>query len=186
MFAIFKEDRVPQPFYRSTRIGRARRPRTKADMSRARSCGPDRTQWHASPHRLSDFLSDVRAALREWRRRKNSRLELARLDERMLRDIGLTRAAADHEINKPFGGNNGDEPGVGGKDDACRRGALESSITPPVAGALDRLVPSHPLDREVELPPGVVQISSDLSERMFLGTSGRPPSFENAPRKQFE
>jgi uncharacterized protein YjiS (DUF1127 family) len=106
MFAIFKEDRVPQPFYRSTRIGRARRPRTKADMSRARSCGPDRisqeTQWHASPHRLSDFLSDVRAALREWRRRKNSRLELARLDERMLRDIGLTCAEADHEINKPF------------------------------------------------------------------------------------
>ena len=106
MFAIFKEDRVPQPFYRSTRIGRAWRPRTKAEMSRARSCGPDRisqeTQWHASPHRLSDFLSDVRAALREWRRRKNSRLELARLDERMLRDIGLTRAEADHEINKPF------------------------------------------------------------------------------------
>ena len=102
MFAIFKEDRVTQPFYRSTRIGRARRPRTKADMSRARSCGPDRisqeTQRHASPHRLSD----VRAALREWRGRKNSRLELARLDERMLRDIGLTRAAADHELNKPF------------------------------------------------------------------------------------
>ena len=106
MFAIFKEDWVKQPFYRSTRIGRARRPRTKTDMSRARSCGPDRisqeTQWHASPHRLSDFLSDVRAALREWRRRKNSRLELARLDERMLRDIGLTRALADLEINKPF------------------------------------------------------------------------------------
>jgi uncharacterized protein YjiS (DUF1127 family) len=106
MFAIFKEDRVKQPFYRSTRIGRASRPRTKAEMSRARSCGPDRisqeTQWHASPHRLSDFLRDVRAALREWRRRKNSRLELARLDERMLRDIGLTRAEADHEINKPF------------------------------------------------------------------------------------
>ena len=84
MFAIFKEDRVPQPFYRSTRIGRARRPRTKPNMSRARSCGPDRisqeTQWHASPHRLSDFLSDVRAALREWRRRKNGRLELARLN----------------------------------------------------------------------------------------------------------
>jgi uncharacterized protein YjiS (DUF1127 family) len=84
MFAIFKEDRVKQPFYRSTRIGRAWRPRTKAEMSRARSCGPDRisqeTQWHASPHRLSDFLSDVRAALREWRRRKNGRLELARLN----------------------------------------------------------------------------------------------------------
>jgi uncharacterized protein YjiS (DUF1127 family) len=106
MFAIFKEDRVTQPFYRSTRIDRARRPRMKAEMSRARSCGPDRisqvTQWHVSPHRLSGFLSGVCAALREWRRRKNGRLELARLDERMLRDIGLTRAEADHEINKPF------------------------------------------------------------------------------------
>ena len=106
MFAIFKEDRVKQPFYRSARIGRARRARTKADMSRARSRGPDRisqaAQWHASPHRLSDFLSDVRAALREWRRRKNSRLELARLVKRMLRDIGLTRAEVDHEINEPF------------------------------------------------------------------------------------
>jgi uncharacterized protein YjiS (DUF1127 family) len=44
----------------------------------------------------------VRAALREWRQRKNGRLELARLDERMLRDIGLTRFDAEHEINKPF------------------------------------------------------------------------------------
>jgi hypothetical protein len=102
MFAIFKEDRVPQPFYRSTRIGRARRPRTKADMSRARSCGPDRisqeTQWHASPRRLSDFLSDVRVAEEPWR--------------------------------------------------AVLRRTLQA-----VAGALDRLVPPHPLDREVELPP---------------------------------
>jgi uncharacterized protein YjiS (DUF1127 family) len=40
--------------------------------------------------------------LREWHRRKNSRLELARLDERMLRDIGLTRFDAEYEINKPF------------------------------------------------------------------------------------
>ena len=52
--------------------------------------------------RLSGFLSGVRAALREWRRRKNGRLELARLDERMLRDIGLTRFDAEYEINKPF------------------------------------------------------------------------------------
>jgi uncharacterized protein YjiS (DUF1127 family) len=44
----------------------------------------------------------VRAALREWRRRRNGRLELARLDERMLRDIGLTRFDAEYEINKPF------------------------------------------------------------------------------------
>ena len=40
--------------------------------------------------------------MRKWRQRKNGRLELARLDERMLRDIGLTRVDADYEINKPF------------------------------------------------------------------------------------
>ena len=103
MFAIFKEDRVTQPLYRPTR---ARRPRTKAELSPAASGCPDRipldTQWQASPHLLSGFLSSVRATLREWRRRKNGRLELARFDERMLRDIGLTRVDADYEINKPF------------------------------------------------------------------------------------
>ena len=105
MFAIFKEDRVTRPVYRPTRIGRARL-RTKAELSRVTSCGPGRipleTQWQASHHRLRDFLSGVRAVLREWRRRKNGRLELARLNERMLRDIGLTRVDADREINKPF------------------------------------------------------------------------------------
>jgi uncharacterized protein YjiS (DUF1127 family) len=95
MFAIFKEDRVTQPIYRSTRIGRARGLRTKAGI-------PRETQWQASPRRLSGFLRGVCATLREWRRRKNGRLELARLDERMLRDIGLTRSEADYEINKPF------------------------------------------------------------------------------------
>src|SRR5215470_18006902 len=106
MFAIFKEDRVPQPLHRTTRIGRARRPRTKAELSRAASSRSDRlpgeTQWQAPQRRLSGFLSGMRATLREWRWRKNGRLELARLDARMLRDIGLTRAEAEREINKPF------------------------------------------------------------------------------------
>ena len=95
MFAIFREDWVTRPLYRSTRIGRARRLKTKAGM-------PHETQWPASLPRLSDFLRGVYATLREWRRRKNGRLELARLDDRMLRDIGLTRVDADYEINKPF------------------------------------------------------------------------------------
>ena len=106
MFAIFKEDRETQPLYQPTRLGRARGLRTKAELSRATSRSLDRippeTQWQASPHRLRGFLGGVRAVLREWRRRKNGRLELARLDERMLRDIGLTRGDADREINKPI------------------------------------------------------------------------------------
>src|SRR6516165_10654672 len=106
MFASFKEDRVTQPLYRSTRIGRAGRLSPKAELSRGTSSCADRipreTQWQVSPRRLSGFLSGVRATLRKWRQRKNGRLELARLDERMLRDIGLTRVDGEDEINKPF------------------------------------------------------------------------------------
>src|SRR5215470_3828214 len=105
MFAIFNRERVTQPLYRPTGIVRARKLRTNAELSPASSC-PDRipqeTRWQASPRRLGGFLSGVRAALREWRCRRNGRLELARLDERMLRDIGLTRVDAEYEINKTF------------------------------------------------------------------------------------
>jgi uncharacterized protein YjiS (DUF1127 family) len=40
--------------------------------------------------------------LREWRRRVHDRARLAELDERMLKDIGLTHADAEFLINKPF------------------------------------------------------------------------------------
>jgi len=76
MFPIFKEDRVTQPLYRPTRIGRVRRLRTKAELLRATDCCPDRvpqeTQWQAS-HRLRGFLSRVSVVLREWHRRKKGR-----------------------------------------------------------------------------------------------------------------
>jgi uncharacterized protein YjiS (DUF1127 family) len=106
MFANVKEDRVEQSLYPANGVVRDWRLNTRAELSRATSCYPARipqeTQWQASQHPLSGFLSGVRAALREWRRRKNGRLELARLDERMLRDIGLTRFDVEYEINKPF------------------------------------------------------------------------------------
>jgi uncharacterized protein YjiS (DUF1127 family) len=106
MFTIVKEDRVKQPLYRSNGVVRGWKLKPRAELLWATSCYPERipqeTQWLASPRRLSGFLRRVRAALREWRRRKNGRLELARLDERMLRDIGLTRSDAEYEINKPF------------------------------------------------------------------------------------
>lgn len=40
--------------------------------------------------------------LREWRRRLESRRALARLDDRMLRDIGLSCLDAQTESRKPF------------------------------------------------------------------------------------
>ena len=47
-------------------------------------------------------LRRVFTALREWRHRSRERAELARFDERMLSDIGITRAEVWREINKPF------------------------------------------------------------------------------------
>jgi uncharacterized protein YjiS (DUF1127 family) len=42
------------------------------------------------------------ALLSGWHRRARSRCELAQLDARLLRDIGLDRARALHEARKPF------------------------------------------------------------------------------------
>ena len=52
--------------------------------------------------RAQDRLGRVAAALRVWRERRRSRAELARLDAHMLRDIGVTRAEAAFEFDKPF------------------------------------------------------------------------------------
>ncbi|HEV2300341.1 MAG TPA: DUF1127 domain-containing protein [Stellaceae bacterium] len=41
-------------------------------------------------------------ALREWRRRAKGRSELGRLDDRMLSDIGISRAEADFLSQIPF------------------------------------------------------------------------------------
>jgi len=42
------------------------------------------------------------AMIREWRRRARSRRELLALDDRMLKDIGITRIDAQREAAKPF------------------------------------------------------------------------------------
>jgi uncharacterized protein YjiS (DUF1127 family) len=51
---------------------------------------------------LRQVLSLVRKMLQQWRGRRRERAELARLDDRMLRDIGITRGDVWQEINKPF------------------------------------------------------------------------------------
>ena len=68
--------------------------------------------WHATAgpapaasrgSRIGRCLGNhVVASLREWRRRSRERAELAALDDRMLKDIGLTRADAEFLSNKPF------------------------------------------------------------------------------------
>ena len=59
------------------------------------------------PHRrrrraAGDVVTRLFVTLREWRRRAHDRAELARLDDRMLRDIGITRTDAEFLSNKPF------------------------------------------------------------------------------------
>jgi uncharacterized protein YjiS (DUF1127 family) len=60
---------------------------------------PHRTPWRRLLQRAT---ARGLAVLREWQRRHRSRLELARFDLRMLRDIGVTPVEAWREINKPF------------------------------------------------------------------------------------
>ena len=67
--------------------------------------------WHQQRRRvretdaigaLNDAGRHVVATLQEWRRRSRERAELAALDDRTLKDIGLTRADAEFLSNKPF------------------------------------------------------------------------------------
>jgi uncharacterized protein YjiS (DUF1127 family) len=44
----------------------------------------------------------VFAMLRQWRRRARDRADLAALDDRMIADIGISRAEAEFLGNKPF------------------------------------------------------------------------------------
>ena len=67
-------------------------PRTTPQAVGRRVAGPS----------LRPVLSLVRKMLQQWRRRRRERAELARLDDRMLRDIGITRGDVWQEINKPF------------------------------------------------------------------------------------
>jgi len=46
--------------------------------------------------------SNMQAVVSEWQKRSKGRNELARMNSRLLQDIGLTRAEVQTEINKPF------------------------------------------------------------------------------------
>ena len=66
-------------------------PRPRGLVVRRRAEGP-----------LARTAGRMATTLREWRQRIRDRARLAELDERMLKDIGLTRADAEFLINKPF------------------------------------------------------------------------------------
>lgn len=51
---------------------------------------------------LSDATDWALSIIREWSRRSRERAQFARLDDRMLRDIGVTHAERETLANKPF------------------------------------------------------------------------------------
>jgi len=42
------------------------------------------------------------ALLRTWYQRRRARILLSQLDDRLLKDVGLTYYEAEHEVSKPF------------------------------------------------------------------------------------
>ena len=63
-------------------------------LAKAGACG-ERFQ-------LSTLLDSVFCTLLVWQERARQRRHLARLDDRLLRDVGLGRAEAEAEYSKPF------------------------------------------------------------------------------------
>lgn len=48
------------------------------------------------------YFINLVATVRLWRQRKRTRQLLAAFDDRMLKDIGITRCELQREITKPF------------------------------------------------------------------------------------
>ena len=63
---------------------------------------PGELRHRAALDALSDAADWVFATVREWNRRSRERAQLAALDDRMLRDIGLSPADREFLANKPF------------------------------------------------------------------------------------
>jgi uncharacterized protein YjiS (DUF1127 family) len=57
---------------------------------------------YSSKAPLAGTFTAFANVLQLWRRRSYERTELAKLDPRSLRDLGLSEAAARFETNKPF------------------------------------------------------------------------------------
>jgi uncharacterized protein YjiS (DUF1127 family) len=57
---------------------------------------------HLLSRRAASWLGQVRETLRLWQERVSGRQQLLRLDEHVLRDIGITRLQAEAEASKPF------------------------------------------------------------------------------------
>jgi len=69
---------------------------------RASACSQAVARHRTALDDLSDAAQSFIATLRVWRRRIRERDQLGRLDDRMLKDIGLNRSDAEYLASKPF------------------------------------------------------------------------------------
>jgi len=62
----------------------------------------DITLHYSSKAPLAGTFTALNQIFASWRQRTRSRKELAKLDARSLRDLGISPGEANFEINKPF------------------------------------------------------------------------------------
>jgi uncharacterized protein YjiS (DUF1127 family) len=68
----------------------------------AATCHPDTHATYRTPRMLPGIAETIADTFRLWRRRARERSELARWEDRDLRDAGVSRATLQHELAKPF------------------------------------------------------------------------------------
>lgn len=78
------------------------RPAAPANRSSSQHRGAARRLAPLPPLANRSLLHRVLGVLMLWQARAEERHALAEMDERILRDIGVDRAAARHEAAKPF------------------------------------------------------------------------------------
>ncbi len=73
---------------------------TRSDCLECRPAAP--ALRIAAPRGLGAFFTSILNRLAEWQERAEQRAQLARMDERMLKDIGVSSIEAAREADKPF------------------------------------------------------------------------------------
>jgi uncharacterized protein YjiS (DUF1127 family) len=63
---------------------------------------PDAGAANAQRRAILDYLAGGVQALETWRRRHKASMQLARVESRLLRDLGISDAQRFIEVNKPF------------------------------------------------------------------------------------
>jgi uncharacterized protein YjiS (DUF1127 family) len=63
---------------------------------------PDAGAVHAQRLSILDYLAGGVQALETWRRRHKASMQFARIESRLLRDLGISDARRFIEVNKPF------------------------------------------------------------------------------------